>query len=346
MPSLPGSSLPGFVDAHTHLLAVAAGERIRDDNASYYRSLASRGTTPTDVIHGFDAGVNLPVAFGRALEQAAAVGLVEIHEAGMQHWEYWEALQRLRDTEILPVRVRIFVASGVADLRRMDHTSDPWLAVSGVKFYADGSLCTRTCAVDSAFADTADKGLLFLDAHTLAQRAEPFANDGWTIATHAIGDRAINAVLDAYEMIYGGDCAVHAPRIEHAQLLTSSIVDRMAGLGVTACVQPCFGSSDWDHVIAAVPTLIDTAYRYQVLVDHGVNVIAGSDYPIEPLSPLENLQRLVTGHNTQAPVMTMSDAISIMTSVAAGVTHLDGSLDDIDPELISTVRVLGTEPAC
>ena len=93
----------------------------------------------------------------------------------------------------------------------------------GVKFYADGWLGPRTCALRPAFADEpGDDGLLFLDADTLARRADPFAERGWTIATHAIGDRAIEAVLDAYEQHLRRRLRRRRARIEHAQVLDAA----------------------------------------------------------------------------------------------------------------------------
>ena len=52
-----------------------------------------------------------------------------------------------------------------------------------MKFYADGWLIPRACAMWQPFADRAEDGLLFMDAATLARRIEPFADRGWRIAT-------------------------------------------------------------------------------------------------------------------------------------------------------------------
>jgi predicted amidohydrolase YtcJ len=325
---------PGFVDHHAHLLRVAAGEVPPYDFTdpasikAFHRSLSVRGLTPMDLESPVPDQPDLARSLFDGLKRAHAAGLVQVTEAGMTDWAYLDALRVLRDRGDLPVRVRLLIASGIADPRRMAKIGDEVLEVEGVKFYADGWLGPRTCAVDEEFSDSEDRGVLFLDALTLARRAEPFAARGWTIATHAIGDRAIATVLDAYEMVYGEDCAAAAPRIEHAQVLTPRVVDRMAEMGVVACIQPSFAHSDLETARAALgPARMEHAYRWQALLDAGVPVITGSDHPIETLSPVEGLFRL-------ADDVGLEHALALMTDGRAGTTVLaadpfEAALEDL-----------------
>ena len=136
----------------------------------------------------------------------------------------------------------------------------------------------------------------------MARRAEPYVAAGWGLATHAIGDRAIEAVLDAYESVYGGAAGVRAaaPRIEHAQVLRPELIDRMSELGVVACIQPCFASSDAESIALALAGRFPSSYRWDLLLAAGVRVIAGSDFPIETLDPAIGLERLTTGDHALA----------------------------------------------
>jgi hypothetical protein len=61
----------------------------------------------------------------RVLDRARAVGLVEVTEAGLHDWGVLEGLLALRARGDLPVRVRLLIASGIADVRRMARTGDP-----------------------------------------------------------------------------------------------------------------------------------------------------------------------------------------------------------------------------
>lgn len=310
-----------------HLLRVAAGTRrpyeltTPASIAAYHRDVASRGSTPMDEppdepgVNGIDA---LADALRRGLESARDLGITGVTEAGMSDWDHWEALLRLReDFGKLPVDVRVLVASGASrDLGRVVDAvdlNDRRLAIAGVKLYADGWLGPRTCACTEPFADAPEPGVLFLDATELAKRVEPLAAAGLRPATHAIGDRAIDAVLDAYESVYGGaaGCRVARPRIEHAQLLRPEHVERIAELGVVVCIQPCFASSDAESLARGFPPgAFPDAYRWDLLLASGASVIAGSDFPIETLDPQVGLEKLTSGphpldHDTAVQIMTV-----------------------------------------
>jgi len=347
---------PGFVDHHTHLLRVAAGVRPCYDLAQsgsiadWHREVAARGSTPMDEPPEPIQTDDLPASLEAGLSQAAQLGLVQLTEAGMREWAYFDALRDLRERGPLPVRVRILVASGAADIEVMRHTGDPWLEIEGVKFYADGWVGPRTCALCYPFDDRAgDSGILFMDGPTLARRAEPYALRGWRLATHAIGDKAIEAALDAYELIYGTGCRDAAPRIEHAQVLRPDLAERMAEMGVVACIQPSFAVSDAPAAWEALGDRMATAYRWSLLLDAGVRVIAGSDYPIEDLAPLAGLERLVTGQDSSgtkvAPIIDVVDALAMMTDPWAGVTVLSDDPHAVDPGDLHALEVVETRPA-
>lgn len=349
----------GFVDHHTHLLRVSAGVEPAycdatdpEAVAAWHRLVVGRWSTPMDEPDPpLTVDDHLRGQLERGLDRAAALGLVQVTEAGMTDWAYLEALLALRARGPLAVRVRLLIASGIADVKRMRPTGDPWLELEGVKFYADGWLGPRTCALCQPFDDDPDSsGVLFLDADTLASRADPFAEAGWTIATHAIGDRAIGAVLDAYEKVYGSDCAAAAPRIEHAQVLSPELVERMASLGVVACIQPGFAVADAPSARAALGDRWDDAYRWEALLDAGVPVIAGSDFPIDSLSPLDGLQALATGdaldgRRVDAPTLSVERALPLMTDAAAGTTVLSDDPRRVAEDEIAAIEVVEARPA-
>lgn len=311
---------PAFVDHHVHILNVAAGVVPPWDASDpssigdFHRRVAAMGSTPMDEVHGHSTAADLAASITEWLGRARDMGIVSLTEAGMRDWTHWEALERLRADGPLPVGVQVLVASGCVDLARMAalRGDDQWLRILGVKFYADGWLGPRTCACSQPFLDRpGDNGVLFMDADTLARRVEPVAAQGWQVATHAIGDRAIETVLDAYDRAYGGPTGVRAarPRVEHAQVLRTDLIARMADLGVTACIQPCFRASDAPAAAAALGGRWPEAYRWDLLLAAGVDVIAGSDFPIEPLDPQLGLARLTSGPHPLDPDI----ALGLMT---------------------------------
>ena len=366
------AAVPGFTDAHAHLLAVAAGVPAPWETTGvpeFHRAVAAAGSTPMDVPEPVpsDPADILTERLRAGLATAAAAGLVEITDMGTRSWWYVDALRSLASDSPLPVRVRIYLASGLTqetsldelDSRRAD-AAGPWLRLDGVKFYSDGWLGPRTCAMCRPFRDGGGDGLLFLDAATLARRIEPLAGRGWRIATHAIGDRAVATVLDAYEMAWSGDraaLAAAAPRIEHASLQSAELIARMAETGTVACLQPSFAVTDTEHVRQALaPADRGAAYPWAALAAAGVRMMAGTDFPIEAIEPLPSLARLVLGRShrpgfgtagtapetSRLPVVT---AFGLLTDAAAGQTLLSADPRAIPAAAIDQVEVLGTRPA-
>jgi hypothetical protein len=363
-------AVAGFSDAHSHLLKDVA--RIpfswqETSVAAFHHDVARAGQTPMDVAEDEPSGSppELAALLRAGLARAAAAGLVEVTEMGMRAWWYLDALAALQQQGPLPVRVRIYLASGLAGQASWAELADrraaagPWVSLDGIKFYADGWLGPRTCAMCRPFADRGGEGLLFLDAATLARRIEPFAGHGWRIATHAIGDRGVATVLDAYELAWGGDLAALAaasPRIEHASVLPGELTARIAATGVTACIQPSFAMTDVPHTSAAFPPdQAGAAYPWHALAASGARLLAGSDYPIEVMEPLVGLARLVSGHSRRAgfgaaapaPELSRLDAataLRIMSDPAAGQTWLSADPAAIPAVGIDQIEVRRTAP--
>jgi predicted amidohydrolase YtcJ len=301
----------------------------------------------------------------RGLALAAAVGLVEITEMGMRAWWYLDALASLADRP-LPARVRVYLASGLAEraapaeLEARRAGSGPWVRVEGIKFYADGWLVPRTCAMCRSFEDEETTGILFSDGAALAKRVEPFAAAGWRIATHAIGDRAVEAVLDAYELVWGGDrraLSAAGPRIEHGSVLSSELTSRIAELSVAVCIQPSFAVTDAPEVpVALGEERSALAYPWASLAAMGATLLAGTDYPIEVVEPLVGLARLVNGRSNRSGFETEGTApahsrlaagvaLAISTDRRAGTTYLSADPTKASAADLDVIEVLGTEPS-
>ncbi len=337
---------PGFVDYHCHLLRSCASTGApwgtRDEIRTFHARCAQLGVSPVDELEG-PAEPGLDDALAEGLRRAASLGLVEIWEAGARSWDYLDALSRLREQGPLPVRVRLLAAAGLADSGMRARTGDAYVDVVGIKFYADGWLGPRTCATESAFVDEPDnRGLLFQSSEVLARRVEPYARKEWAVATHAIGDRAIEAVLDAYDLVYGSDCAAARPRIEHVQLLRTDLIERMAAMGVVACIQPCFAVDDAADAARALGTQWPVAYRWSELRSAGVRIRSGSDYPIAGLEPLVGLSKLLASPFDEVSV---GEALTWMTDERAGSVLLSADPREVDAENIADIEVLEAIPS-
>ncbi len=111
--------------------------------------------------------------------------------------------------------------------------------LSHVKLKADGALTTRTAWLRDPYEDAPHAGGPVHDPAALAERIRRAAAAGWASATHAIGDAAVAAVLDACAAAPAPDAGEGPPlpppgtahRIEHAMLLDDDLVARLAAAG-------------------------------------------------------------------------------------------------------------------
>ena len=119
---------------------------------------------------------------------------------------------------------------------------------------------------------------------------------GLQIAIHAIGDRAINTILNFYERAE----KENGPRdrrfrIEHAQHLLKSDIPRFAALHVIASMQPYHAIDDGRWAAKRIdPERIQTTYAFRSLLDSGATLAFGSDWPVAPMVPLMGIYAAVT----------------------------------------------------
>ena len=165
--------------------------------------------------------------------------------------------------------------------------------IKGLKFYADGALGSRgALLIDGYSDDNGNSGISLIQDSDLFRIAEIGTNIGFEIATHAIGDLANRIVLDTYGKLRSQ--GVNVPlRIEHSQMVHPNDILKFKEYNVTASIQPIHCISDEKMAESRIGERISYAYPWASLVQNGVNVIGGSDFPIESLDPLLGIQALV-----------------------------------------------------
>ncbi len=152
-----------------------------------------------------------------------------------------------------------------------------------LKIISDGSLNTRTAWCCEPYADGArldqPAGAANLSEAELTALLARAHMSGLEVATHAIGDAAVAAALDAY--------AATGARgsIEHAQLIGRDDVRRIAELDLRASVQPGHLLDDRDLTELIWPGRGDRSFAFRWMLDDGVRLCFGSDAPVSPLDP-------------------------------------------------------------
>ena len=161
------------------------------------------------------------------------------------------------------------------------------LTVRSFKIYADGALGSRGAALKSDYSDLKKhRGSFITSKDSLENLAYKLASTSFQMNTHAIGDDANKAVLEAYNkaLVFSDDPRW---RIEHAQIIDTSDI-KLFNRKIIPSVQPTHATSDmyWAEDRLGKKRL-QGAYAYKLLLEKSGRIALGTDFPVENVSPIK-----------------------------------------------------------
>jgi predicted amidohydrolase YtcJ len=243
------------------------------------------------------------------------------------------------------------MAKTLADREVEPDDGDAYFSMVGMKLFADGALGSRGAALAADYSDDAgNRGLWVMEPAALKEATMLAAGAGWQVATHAIGDAANHAVLDAYEAAEAAQKGTDLRlRVEHAQVLMPDDIERLAKLGVIASMQPTHATSDMPWAEQRIgPERIKGAYAWRSVLEAGGLIVAGSDFPVEEVSPMFGLYAAVTRQDPKgepaggwypAQRMTLDEAIFAFTAAPAVASFVEEHRGRLVPGFVADVTV-------
>jgi predicted amidohydrolase YtcJ len=293
----------------------------------------------------------------RHLHQA---GVTSIHDIVMDPAEI-RAYMRLREDGRLAARVR-FLVRGYEAKTSLDQViglglepgfGDEWLQYSGIKLSIDGACGERNAATYEPYPGEPDNtGLIRIPQDLLDELVARCHSARQRVAIHAIGPRAVDMALTAYERAFETTPrGTLRHRIEHAYLPpTPGQLERLAAAGIIVSTQPSFfwdgdGWTDiWDvERLANVLPL-------RAMLDAGVQVTGGTDYPCVPVEPLPGLGSMVSRRSMDGTILDRSQAITplealrLQTSAAAYAGYDERLLGSVEVGKAADLVVLSADP--
>ena len=168
------------------------------------------------------------------------------------------------------------------------------LTVRALKFYADGSLGSRSAALLQPYSDAPDtSGFLTVKEEDLLPVLEEALRKGIQCETHAIGDRGNRFILDEYEKalkaVPPDQRKIADPRwrVEHSQIVNPLDIPRFKQLGIIPSMQASHAIGDLHFAPARLGIKrLEGAYAWNSFVKSGVIVPGGSDAPVERGEPM------------------------------------------------------------
>ena len=251
----------------------------------------------TDPVAGIKAAVDLANSLGITTVHDMSNNFDEflrVFEAGDLTLRVWQGARPPRVIDRSPSEIYAEMAAERERVRlqvaenSQTEVMGPLFDIGYTKLMIDGVLSTYTALMKAPYSDNPDAV------------AEPFATRDqlnamiaaaheydFPVAVHAIGDAGVSWVLDGFAAS-PGKAGMQSDRIEHIEVVTPDDVQRFEALGVVASMQPhhatcCVGNYVIDHIGR---DRLPNAYAWRSMLDTGVPLVLGSDWPTSPLNPL------------------------------------------------------------
>ncbi len=237
-----------------------------------------------------------------AIAEANRWGLTGIHDAGVapEGIAVYEELAkegRYNLRNYVMVRSSDSVLDAFMQRGPQKGLYDGRLWIRAIKLVADGALGSRGAALLEPYSDDpGNTGLITTPPERIRSVAVRALKAGFQVNVHAIGDRANRMVLDQFEAaLREVPTADHRFRIEHAQILRYQDIPRFAELDVIPSMQGSHQTSDMYWVPNRLGwARAQGAYAWRSLLNTGVVIPNGSDFPVEAVNPLISFHSFFT----------------------------------------------------
>ena len=291
-----------------------------------------------------------------------AAGLTTVRHPGISVDDY-RLLEEMRSRNLLTMRVNALLrpgGDGAAVARALEQSGlqpdqgDEWLRAGGIKLAVDGGFegGLMRAPYEEPWGDKGTfRGLQTIDTERYTAIVSEVNRRGWRVATHAVGDAAIDLVLAAYERANREHAIVERRwSIEHAFIGRPDHLPRMKALGVAISAQ--------NHLYLAGPSLVkywgleraSLTTPVRSYLDAGLPVSSGTDSPVVPFSPLWTLYHFVTRDTITGGVLGASqrvsrqDAIRMATINNAWLMFEEQTKGSLEPGRLADLIVLSENP--
>ena len=204
-----------------------------------------------------------------------------------------------------------------------------------VKIFIDGVLEGQTGAILEPYLDSGSYGQLYFAQDELNNAIARFDANDTQVMTHAIGDRAVRSVLDAYQhAIKTNGVKDNKHHISHLQLIHENDIPRFSELNISANFQAAWALPDEWITEINIPELgierVNRMYPIRSIHDAGGTIVGGSDWAVTTMNPLIAIETAVTRQDPSNRVegtlnenerMDLTEMLKAYTTNAAELMH-------------------------
>ena len=298
-----------------------------------------------------------------ALQQCLERGVTTVHDI-VRYAEPVRAYQEIYKegnmharVSILPRVIESMIESkSLIELGLITGFGNEWLRVGGVKMSIDGGITGRNaCFYEPYEDDEHNHGIIRIQQDELNHTVQICHDAGLRCCVHAIGDRAFDMALGAYEnAIEHSPRKDHRHRIEHMGnwLCTAERMQRMVRSGIVAIPNIAIGYYVGDAILDCVgEKRLTKAFPFRTLLKNGVVIAGGSDSPgYWPVDPLRDIAACVSRKMRWGEVwvpeerISVGEAFAMHTTTAAWVGFEENDKGTLEAGKLADIAVLAEDP--
>ncbi len=283
------------------------------------------------------------IGVNRALQLAIEKGVTSLHamEGGFSFHDR-DVRFVLDHMQEFPIDIRLYHQS--YDVSKV---VEQGLGQVGGDIFVDGSFGSRTAALFEPYSDDdAGYGNLYFKDDELEDFVERAMDANLQIALHAIGDRAIDQTLRAFEKYRTHSAAKRRHRIEHFELADAGMIERARALDLIIGVQPVF-EYHWGVEGGMYERRLGNrslvTNNFRAYIDAGLTIIGSSDSDVTEINPLLAIHSAVN-HPKQAFSVTAYEALCFFTKNAAYASFEEESKGTLSVGKRADLVVLNRDP--
>lgn len=212
----------------------------------------------------------------------------------------------------------------------------------------DGCFGSEDAALREPYSNNpASSGCLFYSQEEINDFVKRANRRELQIALHAIGDRAIEMAIAAYEAALADyPRADHRHIIIHADLMTPDLLERAARIGLHLAVQPaflCWPQEPWEYLEKLLGGRIKNLIPLKAMRDYGLIIGGGSDAPCTLPDPLAGIYA-ACNHPHPDQRLSVADALRLFTSWAARLSFDEKDRGTLEVGKRADLAVLTANP--
>ena len=284
-------------------------------------------------------------------------GVTSVAEAGIRTAAQMRAYQGLADSGLLPLRTYLMMIidqtlDEMISLGIRSGFGNDWLKIGNAKLFSDGSIGGRTARMRKPYEGEPDNyGIWMIPPAEVKAKVLKAHHAGFQIGIHAIGDAAIELILDAYEeaqAVFPREDTRH--RIEHCSIIDEGLIDRIAAQGVV----PIPGTTFLHYTRPAYDQNLGRdryryAYAMRTFEDRGIIAAASTDAPVVPVNPMLGIETMVTrldrlGDDAWTEeAVSVEDALKAYTWNAAYASHEESIKGSLRAGMLGDLTIFETD---